>query len=137
MRWTCLNCESVNDHEGNICEVCGYERYFSVDEVKDLLKDNNLGKEVLMSEEQEKDLKKLQANLKRASTVNKKLRQENKKMTRQLKELEPAQSKLHLMQAQIFSLKKMNLRLKIWFAFSFVLILVLMMIKMKLSIEFL
>ena len=137
MRWTCLNCESVNDHEGNICEVCGYERYFSIDEVKDLLKDNNLGKEVLMSEEQEKDLKKLQANLKRASTVNKKLRQENKKMTRQLKELEPAQSKLHLMQAQIFSLKKMNLRLKIWFAFSFVLILVLMMIKMKLSIEFL
>ena len=137
MRWTCLNCESVNDHEGNICEVCGYERYFSVDEVKDILKDNSMGKDILINEDQEKDLKKLQANLKRASTVNKKLRQENKKMTQQLKELEPAQSKLHLMQAQIFSLKKMNLRLKIWFAFSFVLILVLLMIKMKLSIEFL
>ncbi|HAS42355.1 MAG TPA: hypothetical protein DCS93_17895 [Microscillaceae bacterium] len=137
MRWTCLNCESVNDHEGNICEVCGYERYFSIDEVKDILKDNSRGKDILINEDQEKDLKKLQANLKRASTVNKKLRQENKKMTHQLKELEPAQSKLHLMQAQIFSLKKMNLRLKIWFAFSFVLILVLLMIKMKLSIEFL
>lgn len=137
MRWTCLNCESVNDHEGNICEVCGYERYFSVDEVKDILKDNSKGKELLVSEDQEKDLKKLQSNLKRASTVNKKLRQENKTLTRQLKELEPAQSKLNLMNQHIVSLRKMNLRLKIWFAFSFVLILVLLMIKMKISIEFL
>lgn len=136
MRWTCLNCESVNNHEGSMCEVCGYERYFSIDEVKDILKDNT-GKDLPVNETQEKDLKKLQANLKRANTVNKKLRQENKTLTRQLKELEPAQSKLNLIQEQVYTLRKMNLRLKIWFAFSFILLLVLFIVKMKISIEIL
>lgn len=136
MRWTCLNCESVNNHEGSMCEVCGYERYFSIDEVKDILKDNT-GKDLPVNETQEKDLKKLQANLKRANTVNKKLRQENKTLTRQLKELEPAQSKLNLIQEQVYTLRKMNLRLKIWFVFSFILLLVLLMVKMKVSIEIL
>lgn len=136
MRWTCLNCESVNNHEGSMCEVCGYERYFSIDEVKDILKENG-GKELKLDESQDKDFKKLQANLKRASTVNKKLRKENKELNRQVKDMEPAQSKYNLLQDQLYTLKKMNLRLKIWFAFSFVLLLVLLMVKMKISIEFL
>ncbi len=136
MRWTCLNCESVNSHEGSMCEVCGYERYFSIDEVKDILKENG-GSDLIINENQEKDFKKLQANLKRASTVNKKLRKENKDLTRQVKDMEPAQSKLNLLQEQLYSIKRMNLRLKIWFAFSFIFILVLLMVKLKISFEIL
>lgn len=136
MRWTCLNCESVNNHDGSMCEVCGYERYFSIDEVKDILKENG-GAELAINENQEKDFKKLQANLKRASTVNKKLRKENKELSRQVKDMEPAQSKLNLLQEQLYSVKRMNLRLKIWFAFSFIFILVLLMVKLKISFEIL
>ncbi|WP_299453124.1 hypothetical protein [uncultured Microscilla sp.] len=119
-----------------MCEVCGYERYFSIDEVKDILKENG-GSDLIINENQEKDFKKLQANLKRASTVNKKLRKENKDLTRQVKDMEPAQSKLNLLQEQLYSIKRMNLRLKIWFAFSFIFILVLLMVKLKISFEIL
>lgn len=136
MRWTCLNCESVNNHDGSMCEVCSYERYFSIDEVKDILKENG-GSDLVINESQEKDFKKLQANLKRASTVNKKLRKENKDLARQVKDMEPAQSKLNLLQEQLYSVKRMNLRLKIWFAFSFIFILVLLMVKLKISFEIL
>ncbi|GAB4395195.1 MAG: hypothetical protein OHK0053_00850 [Microscillaceae bacterium] len=79
MAWNCINCESANDYQSVHCEVCGYERYFSIREVNALLAEQA---------EEPSDVKKVQASYKRVNTVNKKLRQDNKELQDKISDLQ-------------------------------------------------
>lgn len=113
MAWNCINCESANDYDRSVCEVCGYERYFSISEVQDILQSQA---------EDPSEVKKLQASNKRAATVNKKLRKENKDLQGQMEALQEFYNTYHdnvnTLEEDNYLLRKSNLRLKIWLAIA-------------------
>jgi DNA-binding transcriptional MerR regulator len=79
MAWNCINCESANDFNVTICDVCGTERYFSISEVNELLRMQDLSPT---------EIKKIQTNFKKTSTENKKLRQNNKELAQKMQDLQ-------------------------------------------------
>lgn len=109
MAWNCINCESANDYDRDVCDVCGYERYFSISEVRDILEHQ---------QGEPSELKKLQANNKRATTVNKKLRKENKELQEQMEALQEFynnyKDNVNTLEEENHLVRRSNLRLKIW-----------------------
>ena len=131
MAWTCINCEASNDYSASVCEVCGIERYFSISEVNDLLK---------MQELEPSEIKKIQTNFKRASTENKNLRQKNKELNQRMNELETFydqhKPEMKRLQDQVTHLHQWNLRWKTAVAVSGLAILFLILAKITVSISF-
>lgn len=129
LSWNCINCESANDMSSVYCEVCGYERYFSISEVNEMLE---------FQQESPTDAKKTQTNLKRASTENKKLRDKNKELVDEMQELRDFYNNYSddaaRMKTQTQTLQKMNLRLKIWLMISGFVILFLILLKVTIQI---
>lgn len=111
MSWTCINCEATNDYGATNCVVCGYERYFSISEVNQLLEKQG---------GQPLDDKKMQRSIKRASADNKKLRQDNKNLIYKIHQLQEFYEKYHPQQQELErrseQLLKTNTQLKIWLA---------------------
>lgn len=131
MSWNCINCEAANDHHTTHCEVCGYERYYSISEVNNLLQSQ---------QERPSDTKKREANYKRATTNNKKLRKENKELIEKMEELEDFHENysqdMKVLESNVFSLKKINLQLKIWLAIALLTILFFVLAKVSVHISF-
>ena len=131
MAWNCINCESANDFSRNSCEVCGYERYYSITEVNQLLE---------YQQESPSDVKKVEANYKRANTNNKKLRQENKELNSQMQELQDFydnyNDEMKAMESEVNFFRKTNLRLKIWLTVAIFVILFLIFAKVSVLITF-
>jgi DNA repair exonuclease SbcCD ATPase subunit len=131
MAWTCINCEASNDYHASTCEVCGMERYFSISEVNDLLK---------MQELDPSELKKIQTNFKRASTENKNLRQKNKELAQHIHDLEQFKEKhnpkIQQLEKQIKHLHQWNVRWKTAIALSGIAILFFVLAKITITIQF-
>jgi regulator of replication initiation timing len=131
MAWTCINCEASNDYNASTCEVCGMERYFSISEVNDLLK---------MQELEPNDIKKIQTNFKRASTENKNLRQKNKELSQRMSDLESFQTKhkpeMQRLEKQVEHLHLWNKRWKIAIVVSGIAILFFLLAKITVTIQF-
>lgn len=131
MTWNCINCESANDLHTNTCVVCGYERYFSISEVNDLLDQQKIAPT---------EIKKIQANYKRINTINKKLRQENKDMIGKMEELQDFHDQysdqVESLRNQVRIFSQSNLRLKIWLLISALALLFFILAKVKVSIQF-
>jgi DNA repair exonuclease SbcCD ATPase subunit len=128
MAWNCINCETNNDYNNSTCEVCATERYFSISEVNDLLK---------IQELEPTEVKKIQTNFKRASTENKNLRQKNKEISQHLKDLEQFKEKhkpeMAKMEAQIAHLHQWNVRWKVSVIIGAVAILFLLLFKVSIT----
>lgn len=131
MTWNCINCESANDFHHTHCEVCGYERYYSIREVNELI------------ESQQKsptEIKKIQTSYKRINTVNKKIRQENKELMEKLDELQDFydnySNDMNALEESIQFLRKSNLRLKIWLTISGIIILFFVLARVSVQINF-
>jgi predicted nuclease with TOPRIM domain len=131
LAWNCINCESANDYSRTTCEVCGYERYFSVSEVNQLLQ---------TQVESPDEFKKIQSSFKRASTDNKKLRQENKDLSQKMKDLQKFYDSHHLNQQELevanTQLRQMNLKLKIWLTIGVLVLLFFILAKVNIQISF-
>jgi peptidoglycan hydrolase CwlO-like protein len=131
MSWNCINCESANDLNTVYCEVCGYERYFSIGEVNELLENQQATPS---------DIKKVEANFKRTSTANKKLRQENKELIQKMTSLQEFydhhESNIKAFQNEIAQLKKWRLNLKIWLTIAGFLILFFLLARVSIVISF-
>ena len=131
LSWNCINCESANDYNHTKCEVCGYDRYYSIQEVNDLLKSQ---------QESPTDIKKIQTNYKRVNTVNKKIRQENKELLQKMDELQDFHDNysddMQLLEDNVQELRKSNLRLKIWLTISGIIILFFILAKVSVTINF-
>jgi|GEM_PF-3493511 len=131
MAWTCINCEASNDYSASVCEVCGIERYFSISEVNDLLKGQEL---------EPNEIKKIQTSFKRASTENKNLRQKNKELAQRMSDLTSFQDtykpEMKRLQAQVTHLHQWNKRWKMTIVFSGVAILFLLLAKITISVSF-
>jgi uncharacterized protein YlxW (UPF0749 family) len=131
MAWTCINCEASNDYNASTCEVCGMERYFSISEVNDLLK---------MQELEPSELKKIQTNFKRASTENKNLRQKNKELAQRMTDLENFQVKfkpeVQRLEKQVEHLHLWNKRWKITVVVGGIVILFFILAKITVTIQF-
>jgi DNA-binding transcriptional MerR regulator len=129
--WNCINCESANDYSRTACEVCGYERYFSVSEVNELLQ---------TQQDSPDEFKKIQTNFKRASTDNKKLRQEKKDLVKKMQDLQHFYDNHAALTQQleeaVNQYQKMNLRLKIWLAMGAIALLFFILAKVSISISF-
>lgn len=130
MSWNCINCEAANDYHHNRCEVCGYERYFSVSEVNVLLQEQ---------EGEPTELKKLQASYKRSNTINKRLRDENKEMQSQLADLQKFKDtfehELKSRQEELLRLRKRVFYFKISLVMSFLVFLFLALTKVTVIIN--
>ncbi len=131
MAWTCINCEASNDYSASVCEVCGIERYFSISEVNDLLKTQEL---------EPSEIKKIQTSFKRASTENKNLRQKNKEMGQRMSDLELFHDKhkpeIKRLQVQVAHLHQWNLRWKTVIVLSGITILFFVLAKITVTISF-
>ncbi len=131
MAWNCINCESANDYSRTTCEVCGYERYFSISEVNQMIE---------QEQEAPTEIKKVQANFKRASTTNKKLRKENKDLIEKMEELQDFHDHygedMRQMEATVQNLKKNNLRLRIWLTVAALVVLFFILAKVSVQISF-
>ncbi|MEO1653443.1 MAG: hypothetical protein AAFU64_07865 [Bacteroidota bacterium] len=131
MTWNCINCESANDLNTNTCEVCGYERYFSISEVNELLDQQKIAPT---------EIKKIQSNYKRINTINKKLRQENKDMVDKMEDLQEFHDQysdqMEMLKNQVKIFAQGNLRLKIWLAVSVLALLFFILAKVQISVQF-
>lgn len=131
MTWNCINCEAANDYSHTRCEVCGYERYFSISEVNELIKSQ---------EEDPSDVKKIQSSYKRINTVNKKIRQENKELMDKLDELQEFHDtyggEMKALEDSVVNLRKSNLRLKIWLTVAGLLVLFLVLARVTVQVNF-
>jgi DNA-binding transcriptional MerR regulator len=129
--WNCINCEAANDYSRTSCEVCGYERYFSVSEVNELLQ---------TQQDSPDEFKKIQTNFKRASTDNKKLRQEKKDLIKKMQDLQhfydTHATHTQEMEDEVIQYQKMNLKLKIWLAIGAIVLLFFVLAKVSISISF-
>lgn len=131
MTWNCINCEAANDYSRTSCEVCAYERYFSIREVNDLIKSQG---------DEPGDFKKIQSNYKRINTVNKKIRQENKELMDKLAELQEFHDHyshdMKTLQENLLALQKSNLRLKIWLTVAGLVVLFFVLAKVTVHVNF-
>lgn len=131
MSWNCINCESANEDTEVNCEVCGCERYFSANEVNEFFESMQASPT---------DYKKVEANFKRASTINKKLRKENKALIEEMDELQTFydthSEQVQQLEQDVQQLKKQNLRLKIYLGFAGLGILFFILTKVSISLQF-
>ena len=107
------------------------ERYFSISEVNDLLK---------MQELEPTEIKKIQTSFKRASTENKNLRQKNKELAQHIHDLESFKEKhkptMQQFENQVKHLHQWNVRWKTAVAVSGIVILFFLLAKITVTIQF-
>ncbi len=131
MSWNCINCEAANDYHHNRCDVCGYERYFSVSEVNMLLQ---------KKDEDPSELKKLKTTYKRNNTITKKLREENREIQTQMADLQKFKDtfdhELTNKQSQIIRLKNKGFYYKLSLVGAFFVILFLILTQVNIEIQF-
>lgn len=131
MSWNCINCEAANDYHHNRCEVCGYERYFSVSEVNMLLQ---------KKDEDPSELKKLKTTYKRNNTITKKLREENREIQSQVTDLQKFKDTFDYevisKQKEIVRLKNKGFYYKLSLVIAFFIILFLVLTQVNIEIKF-
>lgn len=131
MSWNCINCEAANDYHHNRCEVCGYERYFSVSEVNMLLQ---------KKDEDPSELKKLKTTYKRNNTITKKLREENREIQSQVTDLQKFKDTFDYevisKQKEIVRLKNKGFYYKSSLVIAFFIILFLVLTQVNIEIKF-
>lgn len=131
MSWNCINCEAANDYHHNRCEVCGYERYFSVSEVNMLLQ---------KKDEDPSELKKLKTTYKRNNTITKKLREENREIQSQITDLQKFKDTFDYevisKQKEIVRLKNKGFYYKLSLVIAFFIILFLVLTQVNIEIKF-
>lgn len=138
MAWTCINCETNNADSVAHCQVCSVERYFSWNEVNQLLKNPSATPAINAITPQE--LKKIETNLKRFTTENKKLRESNKELSQKMHDLQvfydTNSSVVENLEHENNELSKWNTMLKLWLGIIAILILFLFLAKVTISINF-
>lgn len=131
LSWNCINCEAANDYHHNRCEVCGYERYFSVSEVNMLLQ---------KKDEDPSELKKLKTTYKRNNTITKKLREENREIQSQVTDLQKFKDTFDYevisKQKEIVRLKNKGFYYKLSLVIAFFIILFLVLTQVNIEIKF-
>ncbi|MCS6820382.1 MAG: hypothetical protein NZ551_00775 [Microscillaceae bacterium] len=135
MAWICLNCETHNPETEHVCQVCSFERLFTLAEVQYLL-EHQKG----TPSELEQELKKITANYKRSQTNQKKLAEERKYLQEQVNILEEQKKilaeQISTLQKKLHKSQQNNFKNKILLLFLATLTLLLMLTRVAISFRF-